>query len=188
MKIIDARLVGMLDDYGRTYANAPSLLVLVDRIPARDDLVFDHFTVGNRHVHLGVSDDGYAIGYWHDGSPRNLGGLYGAGVEVAMRDGSRRVLAGPWIGSDVNAFGAGEFVHAGFTEQRVGFDKGWPDHSAWLALDVACAAAKLCRPVEGRGMHNFGVSFVAEGVACVDYVPVVVKRNHNDSNVGRVYR
>lgn len=42
--------------------------------------------------------------YWHDGSDNNAGGFSGAAIELEMRDGSKRIIKGPWHGCEIDCY------------------------------------------------------------------------------------
>jgi hypothetical protein len=101
MKVLDARLSMFLDKRGRRYANAPDLDLLVDRVPSTDDFRFNFAppTNGDRGGLFWAENDGLYLTYFHDGTPRNHGGLGGSAINLTMVDGSHRVIAGPWCGN-----------------------------------------------------------------------------------------
>lgn len=91
MKILDVRIDWML-----RYGNAPSLTVVVDRIPRLDDFRFRAVPVGRgTFYHARNGDAVYFL--MHD--PRSTSGFGGSIWNLTMDDGSPVALKGPWSSS-----------------------------------------------------------------------------------------
>jgi hypothetical protein len=148
-KIIAAE-IDMLNEFGRSYGNSPSLYVTVDEEPNRETLRWKYNEEG--HIHY-AEQDGWLKALWHDGDGENHGGFGGAQFPITMEDGTKKILAGPWLGSAgaMNKAGMPQYIEVSYklpTDRIYTF--GW-----WLTVDLAIEALKLVRAVEGKGSDMF---------------------------------
>lgn len=85
MKVLAARINWMLD-----WSNSPELEILVDKIPASEDLRYE------RRDNLYVAEDAGYVSFYYWKGPGNTSGFGGAAIPVTMKDGSTVELLGPW--------------------------------------------------------------------------------------------
>ena len=86
MKIIDATVDWILD-----FSNDPRLQVLVDAIPRIDELEFEQ-----RETLFFAEKGGFVVFFTHSGSARNEGGYCNREFGLHMKDGTEKILRGPW--------------------------------------------------------------------------------------------
>lgn len=100
MKVLSADLIYMLDKPGRTFSSDPNLRIVVDRQIPSEEFRWDQVAP---RLFLGECD-GWFEYHHHDGSDANLGGYSGRAFTITMRDGTRKVLRGPWSGGEYSVW------------------------------------------------------------------------------------
>lgn len=134
MKILDAQV-----DWREDVGNDPRLEVLVDEIPERSELRFEH------EDGLWVAiEDGYAE-YFAWSGDGNDGGFSGRSFEITTIDGEQVTLRGPWSSRagclNKRSFGPVVDVHLA-TDPSV-LEKGYTFKSGTLTLSAARQAIDL---------------------------------------------
>ena len=134
MKIIDAQI-----DWREDVANDPRLQVLVDEIPERSELRFEH--EGGLWAAI---EDGY-VEYFAWSGDGNDGGYSGRSFEITTVDGEEVTLKGPWSSRAgcVNQRSFGPVVDVLLTSDAQVFEQGHTFRSATLTLSAAKQAIDI---------------------------------------------
>lgn len=134
MKILDAQV-----DWREDVGNDPRLEVLVDEIPSRDELRFEH----EDGIWCGIKD-GYASYYAYSGNG-NDGGYSGRCYNITMRDGTEVTLKGPWSSRAgcANQRSFGQVVDVQITTNPAVMERGYTFRSESLTLEAAKQAIDL---------------------------------------------
>jgi len=132
---LKAASVDWMEDVG----NDPRLQVVVDEIPSRDELRFEH----EDRIWCGIKD-GYAE-YFACSGEGNDGGYSGDCYEITMRDGETVTLKGPWSSRAgcVNQRSFGPVVDVRITTDPSALERGYTFRTGSLALEAAKQAIDL---------------------------------------------
>jgi hypothetical protein len=134
MRILDAQV-----DWREDVANDPRLEVLVDEIPERSELRFEH----EDGIWCGIRN-GY-VEYFAWNGPENEGGYSGRCFEITTVDGESVTLQGPWSSRagcvNKRRFGPVVDVHLA-TDPEV-LERGYTFRSGTLTLSAAKQAIDL---------------------------------------------
>lgn len=136
MKILDAQVV----TWGSTY-RPHHLQILVDNIH-REDKVYDVIEDENGATYLSVTD-GIVSFFYHN--PKNEHGYGDRTFNLTMRDGTERVVKGPWSSNNSwirQLFGVDSF-HVSYTEDPEVFKRGYTFYAGDITIDLAQEAMKL---------------------------------------------
>ena len=124
------------------YANDPILQIVVDEIPSREDLRYQH----KRSLWF-AEKDGYVSFFCWKG-PGDDGGYYGSKYTIILEDGSTVTLLGPWSSNSAA-------MNRNFIPQclDVAIKTEEDNFSCWcsgaVSLEFALKAIKLCEePIE----------------------------------------
>lgn len=134
MRILDAGV-----DWMEDVANDPRLQVIVDEIPSRDDLQFQH----EGQIWCGIND-GYASYYAWSGDG-NDGGFSGRCYEITMRSGETVTLKGPWSSRAgcVNQRSFGPVLDVRISTDPSALERGYTFRTGALTLGAAKQAIDL---------------------------------------------
>lgn len=126
-------------DWREDVGNDPRLQVVVDVIPTRDNLRFEH----EDGIWCGIKD-GYVAYYSWSGNG-NDGGFSGQGFTVTMRDGREEVLRGPGASRAgcVNQRSFGPVVDVRITTDMSVLERGHTFRTGALTLEAAKQAIDL---------------------------------------------
>lgn len=178
MKVLKSRLRGMVDAFGLTYHNAPTLEMLVDEMPK--DFVY---RTNGKGLYYGEKD-GLVSFYFHSGNPERQSGFGGSTFTLPMEDGTVKTLVGPWSSRAgvMNAHGFGPCLDVTLTDDPDAWERGWTMYAGHCTLAVALEAiqpAVMDHQVKNSGGHlhtAFGVALVkTEEHGDVVFEPVLVK-------------
>lgn len=130
MNLIDATV-----DFRPNVANDPVLELLVDEIPDRADMMFEHDE--ERGLWYGEKD-GFVRFYSFSG-PENEGGFSGHHYEITTVDGEDVTLEGPWSSRAgvMNRVGFGPCVGVRITTDPAVLENGHTFQSGAVTLEVA---------------------------------------------------
>lgn len=133
------KLLAASVDWREDTAHDPRLQVVVDEIPSRDELLFDH----EDRIYCGIKD-GYASYYVWSGEG-NDGGYSGRCYDITMRDGTEITLKGPWSSRAgcVNQRSFGQVVDVRITTDPSALEHGYTFRSGSLTLEAAKQAINL---------------------------------------------
>lgn len=134
LEIISAQV-----DWKEGYANDPKLQVLVDEIPGRSELRFEH------EDDLWVAiEDGY-VEYFAWSGDGNDGGYSGRCFEITTVDGDQVTLKGPWSSRAgcVNNRGFGPVVDVELATDPGVLERGYTYKAGTLTLSAAKQAVDL---------------------------------------------
>lgn len=134
MKILDAQV-----DWREDVGNDPRLEVLVDEIPDRSELRFEH----EDGLWCGISD-GY-VSYFAWSGDGNDGGFSGRCFEITTTDGEQVTLRGPWSSRAgcVNQRRFGPVVDVRLATDPAVLERGYTFRSGTLTLSAAKQAIDL---------------------------------------------
>jgi hypothetical protein len=150
MRILDAQV-----DWHEDVANDPRLEVLVDEIPERSELRFEH----EDGIWCGVTD-GY-VEYFAWSGPENEGGYSGRCFEITTVDDDSVTLRGPWSSRAgcVNQRRFGPVVDVHFATDPEVLERGYTFRSGTLTLAAAKQAIDL---VDGDSHLERRIKFDSE--------------------------
>lgn len=165
-EILEARTEMFLDDMGRQYSNRPGFAVVVDRVPSFEGFIWQTNGRGTYYA----EQDGWVRFLFHSGEPEQQQGFGGSQYHLNMKDGSLKILKGPWSSNSgaVNAAGFGPCREVTVFEKdaRVGYG-GYA-----VTLRKLLEIAAVVQPVDGKGSQLFGCAVAFDGEW---YDPVIVK-------------
>ncbi len=126
-------------DWREDSGGDPVLQVLVDEIPSRDELRFEH----EDGIYCGIKS-GFAVYYTWSGEG-NDGGFSGDCYEITMRDGEQVTLKGPWSSRAgcVNQLSFGPVVDVRITTVPLALERGHTLYAGALTLEAAKQAIDL---------------------------------------------
>ena len=125
------------------YANTPEFEVLTDKIPNKDTLRFE------QKGRLWFAESGgYCSFYSHSGADINEGGFYRDPVKINLKDGSNKVLKGPWSSRAgvMNREGFGPCLDLAVTDDPGAFERGHTFTAGSIALDLIIDAMRKFLP------------------------------------------
>ena len=124
------------------YSNDPILQIVVDEIPSREDLRYQH----KRNLWF-AEKDGY-VSFFAWAGPGNEGGFYSSKYAIILEDGSTVTLLGPWSSNSaaINKYFIPQCLDVAIKTEEDKF-------SCWcsgaVSLEFALEAIKLCEePIE----------------------------------------
>lgn len=165
--IESAKIVGLLDDFGRAYANSPSIEIAVRGL-ASARWKYEQI----RSVFV-AECDGFVSSYSHDGSDRNFGGYGGSAIELDMIDGSKRTIVGPWSGNPSQFYNEITRKFGHMDEVTIyDLDGKIPTVGLgrfWMRMSRIIEACKMIEPVEGKGKSMFNIAPIITPSARVEY-------------------
>lgn len=127
------RIVSLSVDWHEQFANDPSLLVLVDKIPDHGGLRYKVLDDRMYFAELG----GYVNFFVH--CPQQETGYGGRTFHVTLEDGSKRSIKGPWS-SRSGCFNKQKMipqcVECGITDNPSVYSKGYTFYSGAITLDL----------------------------------------------------
>jgi hypothetical protein len=128
MRILDADV-----EWYEEVGNDPRLQVVVDEVPAREDLRFQH----DDGIYCGILD-GY-VDYYAWSGDGNDGGYGGVCITIQMGDDNVETLHGPWSSraGQVNLRRFGPIVDVDLTSDPTTTEQGYPIQSGALTLAAA---------------------------------------------------
>lgn len=134
MRILDAQV-----DWREEVANDPRLEVLIDEIPDRSELRFEH------EDGLWVAIDNGYVEYFAWSGDGNDGGYSGRSFEIATVDGEQVTLRGPWSSRAgcVNKRSFGPVVDVRLATNPSVLEKGYTFKSGTLTLSAAKQAIDI---------------------------------------------
>ena len=134
MQIEDAS-VDWMEDVG----NDPRLQVVVDEIPSRYEMRFEH----ERQIYCAIKD-GY-VSYYAWSGDGNEGGFSGSCYDITMRDGTEVTLRGPWSSRAgcVNQRSFGPIMDVRITTDPSALERGYTFRTGALTLEAAKQAIDL---------------------------------------------
>jgi len=134
MRILDCQV-----DWREDVANDPRLEVLVDEIPDRSELRFEH----EDRIWCGIKD-GF-VSYFAWSGDGNGGGYCGQCFEVTTTDGEEVTLKGPWSSRAgcVNQRSFGPVVDVRLTDDPTVLERGYTFRGGALTLSAAKQAIDL---------------------------------------------
>lgn len=121
MKIIAARYMKL-----KQYANPARLEILVDRIPAPYEMVYeDQWDEDEAGCLYFAENDGYVSFFYHN--PANQRGFGGSLFALHMKNGTIKEIVGPWSSRSevMNAAGFTPSMEVSITDRPEAFDKGY---------------------------------------------------------------
>jgi|GEM_PF-1304091 len=126
-------------DWREDVGNDPCLQVVVDEIPPRDEMRFEH----DDRIWLGTKS-GFAS-YFAWSGDGNDGGYSGRCYDITMRDGTEVTLKGPWSSRAgcVNKRSFGPVVDVRITTDLSALERGYTFRSGSLTLEAAKQAIDL---------------------------------------------
>ena len=126
-------------DWMEDVDNDPRLQVVVDEIPSRDEMRFEH----EDGIYCGIAD-GFAY-YFAWSGDGNDGGFSGRCYDITMRDGTEVTLKGPWSSRAgcVNRRSFGPVVDVRITTDPSVLERGYTFRSGSLTLEAAKQAIDL---------------------------------------------
>lgn len=133
------QIVSCQVDWREDVANPPKLEVLVDEIPTRNELRFEH----EDRIWCGIKD-GF-VSYYAWSGDGNDGGYSGRCYTITMRDGETVTLKGPWSSRAgcVNQSSFGPVVDVRITTDPLTLERGHTFRTGALTLEAAKQAADL---------------------------------------------
>ncbi len=148
MKVLDARI-----NWREGWANAPDLELLVDRIPALDEMRFQVHAMWCYFAEL----DGYISFYIDD--PHNHWGFAGRHFDLEMVDGSKVILEGPWSSraGACNKLGLTPSVDVALTDRPEQWGSGMSLSTGHVTVVLAKEAVeKFCPDVAAEVVDTIG--------------------------------
>jgi len=132
MKILKAKVRNSTE-----FDNLPTLEVLVDEIPDYKSLVYEQ-----KGCCYFAEKDGLVDFYYYSSPGEGYGG---SKFSIIMKDGSTKVLEGPWSGNSLGMEQAGfmRSVNVSLTDDPKVFEKGYTFSGAHLTLDKFIEACKV---------------------------------------------
>ena len=126
-------------DWREDVGNDPRLQVVVDEIPSRDEMRFEH----EDRIWLGTKN-GFAS-YFAWSGDGNDGGYSGRCYDITMRDGTEVTLKGPWSSRAgcVNQRSFGPVVDVRITTDPSALERGYTFRTGSLTLEAAKQAIDL---------------------------------------------
>jgi hypothetical protein len=148
MKVLNAKV-----DWNLRWANSPSLYLLVDKIP--DDLEYEQR--GDLYF---AEKEGFVNFFYYNRPDQGYGGRK---FHLKMKDGSEKVLIGPWS-SNSSAMNAGGFplcMECTITDNLKVWEKGYTFYAGAVLVEVAEKAlekfvpeAMILRPKEFKSYET----------------------------------
>ena len=134
MKVLDAKV-----NWNQRWASDPTLKVLVDRLPSRDELVYEQ-----KDTLYYAHKDGY-VSFFHYSKPDD--GYGGRKFELKMKDGSVKILVGPWSSREgvMNAAGFIPCVGCPITDEEKVWEEGLTFYGGSISLLKAIDAARIAK-------------------------------------------
>ena len=144
MIILDARV-----EKFKEYDNTPSLKILVDKIPNRNDLEYTH-----RDCIYYAELDGYVSFFYYF---RPDDGYGGRTFNLKMKDGSTKSLIGPWSSNSASVNKIfGPCVEVSITDDLNVWHRGYTFTGAAITLDkfkIACNIANATLAIDKYGFY-----------------------------------
>jgi hypothetical protein len=129
MKVLNARI-----RWNIGWANNPELEILVDKFPALEEFEFE-----NKESLWFAEKDGAVSFFHHSGRDEDEGGYYGSLFKIKMKDGSFKVLRGPWSSrsSVMNRAGFTHSMEAIIFEDEESFKRGYTGFAGHITIKLA---------------------------------------------------
>ena len=133
MQIIDLKI-----NWWAGYGNGPSVAILVDKIPPREELHYEHKPPG-----IYYAEEGGYVSFFYKSDKlfsKQEDGFAGRHFPLKMKGGTEKVLKGPWSSNSgsVNAYGFGPCTEVSITEEKQTFESG-----GGVFFGAACKVDKL---------------------------------------------
>ncbi len=137
MKIINAKV-----NWNDHYSNDPELVVLVDEIPNRSDIVYNKLEMYGGALYYGEKG-GYSSYMYHD--PLDEKGYGGAVMEIEVHKVGKETIRGPWSSrcGVVNRAGFGPCLDASMTTDPKAFERGFTLMAGAITREVAEEAVNM---------------------------------------------
>ena len=156
--------------------NSAHLMVLVDKIPEYDELVYT-----KRGGHYYAEKDGYVKFHYHSGNPKRQEGYGGAVFHLKLDDGTETDLIGPWSSNSgsMNQQGFGPCLEVSITDEPQCWERGYTFYAGAITVELALQALKVWeRPPQLRKSFNLALAF--DGAF---YTPVLTKSRGLDNQL-----
>lgn len=149
MKILAAKVY-----HDRQYMNPPTLQVLVDRIPARENFIYQKKEADDHILYFAECK---GIVHFNSYTPKNENGYGGAVFSYTLEDGTIETRKGPWSSSPsyMNKYFPTS-VDVSYTDNKEAFERGYTFTGGHITLEKAIEAANLVEGYTLTELHKYG--------------------------------